>query len=304
MAADNAELVELLRAALAPTELEPPAEGLLALQRAVADLKGAGGRQRPVWWRRPWAVGAATVVTVLGGSSAAFAAGAPMPTPVRALAHYIGLPVTAPDVYALHNYESQLARTLQHPNPDPKATAEAARQVSEQLRRLSPDDRRAQGAEPAQLLDRAQQVLAGRHESDHPAAGSTTTSSTVAGDDRGRGGGQGHETTTSTTRAPAGETTTTPAGNGSNGQQGDHQPSPSGTSPDHGRGNGSGQGSSGSGGATQPASETTTTTTTVNRADTQNRRPPWSHQRWFNPSARGRTRVSLGQLCPAAVQQA
>jgi hypothetical protein len=141
MFSEDSALLELLGTALAPAPLEPPPEGIASLHRALAEQRSiaarapvaAGRTSGRTWWRKRWVAAAATGAFVFGGSGVAFAAGAPLPTPVRALAHDIGLPVTSPGLYALHQDESQLSQILHQSEPNPSATAQAVRTLETQL---------------------------------------------------------------------------------------------------------------------------------------------------------------------------
>ncbi|MBV9254949.1 MAG: hypothetical protein JO054_12010, partial [Actinobacteria bacterium] len=112
-------LLDTLAAALAPAPVEPSASELFSLRMAVAShhalVDGAPARRaaatRVPFWRRPWALASLATGMALAGTGAAMATGAaPVPDPVRAVAHAIGLPVDSPQVVQVQ----RATQTLQH----------------------------------------------------------------------------------------------------------------------------------------------------------------------------------------------
>lgn len=158
MTVDDQGMLDLLAPMLAPVNTEPPLEGLVALRNVVAKRRATGMKGSPAWLHRRWLVAAAATAAVFGGSGVAFAAGAPVPTPVRAVASDLGLPVTSPGLYALHEDEGQLQQLVEQAHPDPAATIDAARALKRQFEGLSTSDLHAAGSEPMNLLARANRL--------------------------------------------------------------------------------------------------------------------------------------------------
>ncbi|MGA2835698.1 MAG: hypothetical protein ABSF84_03775 [Acidimicrobiales bacterium] len=150
-------LLDLLAATMAPPDCVPPETTVVALRRAVASMTPAPAR-RPtlaVWkGRRFVAVGAVAATLVLGTGSA-FAAGVPVPPPIRILATEIGLPVTPQPVVDVQNAAASLQAELGVTPPDPARTATAAGKLSTLIRQLDPAQRQQVGALPTQVLHKA-----------------------------------------------------------------------------------------------------------------------------------------------------
>ncbi|MGD0882057.1 MAG: hypothetical protein ABSB09_10865 [Acidimicrobiales bacterium] len=262
-------LLNLLAAAMAPADTTPPEATVVALRTAVASMSPAPARRRTLagwtgWRGRRWAVAGAVVATVTLGTGTAFAAGIPVPPPIRILATDIGLPVTPQPVVNVQNAVSSLQTQLQSTPPDPARTAAAAGKLSTLIHQLDPAQRNQVGALPTQVLQQACRAVypttglsaapvggwsgcpttapAGSP-SPGPATGSslpTTTSTTVSGGSTGgtapaRPGGWN----------PSGNPTTGPAGGST--PSGTHPWPPTTSVPGRGSGGGSGGWGPGSG---------------------------------------------------------
>lgn len=160
------ELLELLGAALTPTMRAPSADELHGVKALVAlhcsrARPDPGRRTSAAGWRRRMSlVGAALGVVVLG-TGTAFAAGAPVPEPLRALAVDVGLPVTPVAVVRLHDATNDLRSDLR-----PGSTASVTQTerdtdaLGTALDELGQSDRATEASEPQHLLDEACQYLA------------------------------------------------------------------------------------------------------------------------------------------------
>jgi hypothetical protein len=128
-------LGEVLTPAVAlPTE--PSMAELGALDRVVR-AHHAPATTRP-WWRRGTA-GLAMAFVLAGAGTAAAATGAvPMPTPVRALAHDLGLPVDSPGVHAVRQAMADLRRA--EASGDPRAAAAKAAALRRAVGDLGPHE--------------------------------------------------------------------------------------------------------------------------------------------------------------------
>ncbi|HVX21525.1 MAG TPA: hypothetical protein VHB02_09265 [Acidimicrobiales bacterium] len=194
-------LLARLAAALAPVAVEPPDDGLTALRAAIraeweppaAGPPGARARvgHRPVpvrrrRWSSPGAVVSGLVGALVLGSGAAFAAGAPIPPPVRTVANEMGLPVASPAVATARQATGALQADLARQAPEP-AVAQAARSLAGQLRQLDPQQLAQVGGHPVQVLRQACRALAaGRPGTTTrrfcpPAGGVTAGTGTAAG---------------------------------------------------------------------------------------------------------------------------
>lgn len=110
------DLLDALGAALRPPPVEPSPAELVALHRMIDERCDAPVITRVpakrAWARRPLAVLAATAGLVMGSGAAAFAAGAPVPRPVRAAVHDVGLPVDSPQLADAKGAASELRAVL------------------------------------------------------------------------------------------------------------------------------------------------------------------------------------------------
>lgn len=139
------ELLDRLAQTLAPERIEPPLAGVFALRRAVA-----APPRRLAWRPRKIAVAAAAVALGLSGSTAAFAAtGAPLPRPLRVVAHGAGLPVDSVSVADTRSATARLKDALAQDNP--ARVNRAADQLRGRLAQLEPDEK-SQIEQPASVL--------------------------------------------------------------------------------------------------------------------------------------------------------
>lgn len=214
-----------------PPSVEPSPAELMTLHRTIDELCGAPAarpnRRRP-WMRSPIAIGAASVAVVFGGTAAAFAAGAPIPRPVRAAVHTIGLPVDSPQLsdakHALADLRDALAGS------DDKTLARARDQLLNRLDALSAGERRGLAPETAPLLAQANERLRVHVTAPQAGSGSPRTRTPASGDTgSGTHGDNG---------APTSGGSGSDHGSGQGGSTGGDQPS----GPDNG---GSGSGGAG-----------------------------------------------------------
>jgi len=228
-------LLDTLAVALEPPTVEPTASELFALRVAVAshhapapDARTRPGARVP-WWRQPWAVASLATGMALAGTSAAMATGAaPVPDPVRAVAHAIGLPVDSPAVVQVQRATDNLQHDLSKPasTPSSQATRDAER-LQQKLSNLSPSDRARVGAEPNRTLERWRGP-SGSSGSGSGSGGGPGPSSSSEGSrsptSTGSGSGSGERTTGGTTdrRGSFG---------GTSGTSGSPQPTPTSTPP-------------------------------------------------------------------------
>src|ERR1700691_1908556 len=107
----ESEMFEILSRALATPAVEPTDEGRRVLRQAVASL----ATPRPSWrqrlvgqHRKPWVVAGAVFGIAVIGTGSAFAAGVPLPAPIREAASALRLPVTPQSVVDVHQAASVL----------------------------------------------------------------------------------------------------------------------------------------------------------------------------------------------------
>jgi hypothetical protein len=226
------ELLRHLADALDPGDEPPePSPHSMLLLRAVvrgASPATAARRARPPWLRRIAVFGAA-VVAVGGGSGVALAAtDTPLPTPVRAAARAVGLPVDSAPLAATRDAQQDLKTALQR--HDPAAAAAAATVLQHDFNRLGSSDRRQVSYDVTHVLQQAASQDAPVTTGNHEDAGRSSPTST--------------RPSAPPTSAPD-HNQTTAARNAGGGDHGDH-----GQSDDH-----------------RPPNATTTTTTTAPRSD-------------------------------------
>ncbi len=115
---------------------------------------------------------AAAAGIVVGSGAAAFAAGAPVPRPIRAVAHDVGLPVDSPELTDAKGAESDLRIVLAINDP---ATIKRVRARLNHKLAAVPRDERGQIEKDAKaLLARADQQLRTADDATSPATGSAT----------------------------------------------------------------------------------------------------------------------------------
>jgi hypothetical protein len=185
-------LLHLLADALAPEPVEPSPGELAHLYRAVTTPRPAA-RHRPrsavASLRRPIPAIAAAFVLLSGGTAVALT-GPPLPRPVRAVAHDVGLPVDSPELADARGATSHLEHALEA--REAKAVQAAADRLEKRLRNVHGDERAEIEREAQKLLDRANASVA-----TPPAAtplvpptkpAPTSPAPTVRADDRGASG--------------------------------------------------------------------------------------------------------------------
>lgn len=202
---DDPALFEDLRQALStPTPPIDDAPSLAALHRAVdSRTDWPTARQRSWWYVRPRiAASALASGMILGGSGVAFAvSGAPLPAPVRTVAHAVGLPVDSNAVAAARSDTAALRSALNR--DDTTSVASDAQRLRSRLGNLSADDHQDLGTEPEHLLSRADDLIHSQGSDDgHDNNGSASTATPTP-----------TSTTTTSPRAeeehPSGDTSTT-----------------------------------------------------------------------------------------------
>ena len=242
-----------LHAAFAVEPVDPPAQGVAALDRALAerDVRGeAGGRHRRPWWRQPLPVAGLAFGLVVGGSGTALAAGASLPRPVRALAHDLGLPVDSPQLVDVRKANDRLRDDLRPPTTAPETARDAA-DLARKLAGLDKDERAEVKTESSDLLEQARGghagpggpsvSSAGSQSGPGGGSGSGTSGSGTSDSGSGPSGHGGDDGRTTATTSPAGSSTPPTTIDNSHGGG-----TPSGS--DGGSGSGGSDGGSGSGG--------------------------------------------------------
>jgi hypothetical protein len=141
---DDDALLEELAVALSPTDslaLEPTVVEQEALRAAVA------GRFPRLDWQPPspprhraWRALPLVAAGILVPGTAAAAAGLPIPRPVRAVAHAVGLPVDSPALYDTYRHARQLRQAVEA--GDPVRARETATKLRQDLKEVPADDRK------------------------------------------------------------------------------------------------------------------------------------------------------------------
>lgn len=105
-------LLRSLAAAMAPEASDPPAASIQAVRRAATERQArlAGG-DRVAWRRRVALVSSITTAVVMGGGSVAWARPV-LPTPLRAVARAVGLPVDSAQVADVRSDTVALQRAI------------------------------------------------------------------------------------------------------------------------------------------------------------------------------------------------
>jgi hypothetical protein len=137
--------------AFLPTE--PSLTELAALERAVRRHHAPAPAPRRAWHRSSRRAAGLVVALVFAGAGTAAAAtgSVPLPRPVRALAHDLGLPVESPEVHAVHDAVDDLHHA--QANGDQKAVIDSAVALRRALDELGP--REAHGLQSAARADLA-----------------------------------------------------------------------------------------------------------------------------------------------------
>lgn len=165
------ELFDALGVALRPPPVEPSPGELAALHRMIDErCRDRVTARVPAMraWARPFVVAAAAAGIVVGSGAAAVAAGAPVPRPIRAVAHNVGLPVDSPELTDAKSAASELRIVL---GVNDTATIKRVRaRLSRKLADVPRDERGEIERDAKALLARADQQLR-TVESTQPAAG-------------------------------------------------------------------------------------------------------------------------------------
>jgi hypothetical protein len=192
------DLLDALGAALRPPPVEPSPAELAALHRMIDERCDAPVITRVpakrAWTRRPLAVIAATAGLVMGSGAAAFAAGAPVPRPIRAAAHDVGLPVDSPQLADTKVAASELRAVLA---ANDTATIKRVRaRLHRKLAEVPGDERDEIERDAKALLARADRRLQTAHDrATNPAAGHDKSKSGKGG--TGSGGSKSGSGSTS-----------------------------------------------------------------------------------------------------------
>jgi hypothetical protein len=154
-------LLARLGEALLPSFDGPSADAVQAFRQTVAAHRPSSGRRRQSVWSKSRVAFAALLGTTTLGAGVAFAAGAPLPSPLRSVARGLGLPVDSPAVSAARNADDALSDQLNavaRGQGSKAAVATDASKLSKRLATLSPSERRKLGMTPNSLLAQARQV--------------------------------------------------------------------------------------------------------------------------------------------------
>jgi hypothetical protein len=173
MSMSDEDVLALLASSFAVPNLEPTYESLrdvrmLAARKQSGDLRPRRARV-VVTWRRRFAVVGVMVATAVVGTGTAFAAGAPVPEPLRALAVEVGLPVTPPAVVNVQNDTSTLQSDLASKSPhSDTSTVHAAQALAGALGKLDAPDRAQVEPQSHRVLQAACHALLGGPATLHP----------------------------------------------------------------------------------------------------------------------------------------
>ncbi len=146
MPTEDEDLLRRLENAFRPPEVEPSEAEIAALHRAVAE-SAATPAVRRVWPRRVVAAVAAAAVLIV------IVSGVPVPRPVRAAAHAIGLPVDSVKVADAKSAVKELQRALD--DGDQEGAARALARLRQRLDALGESDRRRLARQADPLIQRA-----------------------------------------------------------------------------------------------------------------------------------------------------
>ena len=170
-------LLARLSNSLIPATDGPSADAIEAFRQAVGAHRTVRAHRLSLWRRTRLALAALIGTTALG-AGVAWAAGAPLPSPLRSLASGLGLPVDSPAVSATRNADDALSNELNamaHGAGSKTAVAKDANALSNRLATLNAAQRTQLGSTPNSLLSQAQQVTPGSAAGSSP-SGTTTTS--------------------------------------------------------------------------------------------------------------------------------
>jgi hypothetical protein len=219
------DLLVLLGAALAPTELTPAPERLRELEMLVARRRSGELRlRRPrvvVGWRRRVAVVGVAFGVVVVATGTAFAAGAPIPEPLRALAVDVGLPITPPALARLHDAADALQGDLQHGSSATTTQTERdAEALALAIRGLDDNERSTEAAGPQRLLAEACQSLADQPGATVPPAACTPADASTQGGPASSGTGSESGTSSVTDGGSTGSSPQSPPSSGTGSEPG------------------------------------------------------------------------------------
>lgn len=224
------ELLAALSRAMAPEHVEPSPTAVADV-RLLLTARTSGGRHplrarladlrwRLTGWRARLAVAGATVGVVVVAGGTAFALGAPVPAPVRALAYDLGLPVTAPAVVQVQNAAHAVQSDLVPSSGVNQATrVRDTRTLAHALAGLNPNERLSVGSS-WRIFAQACRDISATSGTPTPAAPPTpvpgcTQSSAVSPTPAGRAGGNpagGHEPASGGRTTPPGRPGGPPSG--------------------------------------------------------------------------------------------
>jgi hypothetical protein len=200
-------LLDLSFALEAPDEVpREPSVAELSRLRAAVEAKPARrerSRRPQLHVRRRIAAFGTAAIVATGGTAAAAAGAVPVPRVVRAVAHNVGLPVTAPEVDDVNDAVSRLRQAER--SGDSERIAREARTLREALTRVDEDDREDVDDKASLALSSAEARL-----QDQPAVSETsgTSSTTMLVTPTSEAPGPGRATASSGT-APAADASLT-----------------------------------------------------------------------------------------------
>lgn len=155
---NDEELLDHLALVFAPeigAGSQPSPQAMAALHRALAERSEralrSGVQRNPA--HRLWLVALGGVAASLGATTAAFAAGLPLPDPLRALAHNVGLPVDSTTLVNAKSKRAELEAAVSR--QDAAEAARLARALRDDLADLDDDERRQVEPSAIALLERA-----------------------------------------------------------------------------------------------------------------------------------------------------
>jgi hypothetical protein len=202
---DN-DLLDTLTAALTPTPVDPPAQGLRSLHDAVRAASAPRLRRR-------WAIPAIVGIGAISMSGVA-AAGVPLPRVVRQVGHDVGLPLDSPQLLDARHHRRALQAALA--DGDLGTTQRAAAVLRADLARLDQDERGKIEPDAASLLEQADEQGTANQSEDpqddapgNPAARHTTPPAEGTNSNNPSGPGQRDQSETSTDGPATGRGTET-----------------------------------------------------------------------------------------------
>jgi hypothetical protein len=155
--ADAQALLALLDDALEPENVAPSPAERAQLRAALADSRSTVSRPHPAGRRVPMRLRLAVVAVGVASILAAFALTRPLPTPIRSVAHGVGLPVDSVELAAARREMGDLEAALA--GDDARAVEHAVEAVRNTASRLDRDEHREIDERLARLLDDAHTYL-------------------------------------------------------------------------------------------------------------------------------------------------